>query len=135
MNQDDYRPSYGRSSNNRSFPTSRSRGNIDPSRRQKFFMIGDMVQIVDEQHDFYGKFGLVERLNPAGQDWQVLIKIGRDSIGAFFRQARFCTRIQRGVRPGYHRTDSDARNGARNNRDSSDEQDIHDMIDPLDELP
>lgn len=69
--------------------------------RQKFFMIGDMVQVTDDRHAAYGKFGLVEALNPAGGEWQIVIKIGRDSCPAFFRQARFCTRINRTINKSF----------------------------------
>lgn len=74
------------------------RGRVsEPTHRPKYFIVGDMVQITDDQSDMYGKYGLVEEIDPHGRDWQLIIKIGRDSWKFFFSQARFCTRIHRGV--------------------------------------
>ena len=57
--------------------------------------IGDMVRITDPRSALFNKFGLVETICPQNKEWQVMVKIGPESHKMFFKQLRFCTRINK----------------------------------------
>jgi len=63
------------------------------SRRFLKIYVGDMVQVIDNRSPLFQKFGLVEKICPRNESFQVLVKIGKISHEMFFSQLKFCTRI------------------------------------------
>jgi hypothetical protein len=74
------------------------------NRKDKFFIVGDMVQITNKCHKMAGKFGLVEKIfdNKSfdnGDNTAILVKIGKSNFKLAFRDIRFCTRVGRVTKP------------------------------------
>ncbi len=90
---------YSSQENNNSFNNSNSNKNNGNKHKPLRVYVGDMVKVIDSGSPLFGKFGLVEKVCPHNQEWQVMVKIGPESHRTMFKQLRFCTRINKQVCP------------------------------------
>lgn len=95
-----------------------------------FLLVGDMVKVIDRNHQLFGKYGLVEKLDPRNNEWQVIVKVGPNSNQMCFKQLRFCTRIGK-LKSLHSSIASSSPYNKGNYQDPT--RNVNDYIDPLDE--